>query len=239
MRRPPARRHGTLLAALLLGGCAGGARLAEERTDSGAEAEPTQDAVGDRARPGREPEDSQDPPLAPADPWGRVAGGPAGEAPPAPAVIGFQPPQDPRPVALERRPALGPGQVLAVVLVREGNLAPEGDLILRLDAELSREEELDAVVGPGSDPDPPQVDLAGLASLAARNHRHLLLVDVVPSRRPDGLRDGYLVHAPSGALLACWTVEPGNQGQPVAPTGQAADLVQRIAAAHARLGGDG
>ena len=194
------------------------------------------DVGAERAAPTRDQEaageEKADAAPTAADPWARTPGGPAGGPQPAAAVVRFVEPGDPIPVAPERRPALPGEALLAVVAVRDGRLAPEGDLVLRLSAELSQEAELRAVVGPGGAPDPPQVDLAGLARLAAASARHLLLVDVRPSRQAGGLRDGYLVHAASGALLACWTAraEP-----PPVPTGEAADLCARIAVAHGRL----
>lgn len=170
--------------------------------------------------------------TAPADPWARVAGGPAGQPAPA-AAVRFHEPADPRPSARERRPALPAPAVLGLAVVRDGYLAGEADTLLQLSAELSRVEGLGDVIGLGGAPDPPGVDLAGLARLAAAGERDLLLVDVRPSRRAGGARDGYLVHAASGALLACWTIDAREE--PVVPTGDEPDLVAQIAAAHGRL----
>lgn len=212
---------GAVLALAALGGCA-----------SSPDAAPRAEVEGP-AQGGREDE------TAPDSPWGRVAGGPAGAPAPAPAVVRFREPTDPRPVAEERRPALGAELVLGVVAVRDGRLEPEAALLLRLEAELSRVDELAAVVGPGAAADPPEVDLAGLAALAAAGERDLLLVEVRPPRRPGSICDGYLVHAATGALLACWSVDAQGLVGGVPPSGGAAqDLVARIAAAHGRLRGE-
>lgn len=226
-----ARASGALLgAALLLVGC-GGARLAE-KSQAGSEPE-----ASDERAPARDQAEPAQPPLAPADPWGRVPGGPAGQTTAAATTVAFRAPQAPRPLPDARRPRLGGGQVLAVVRVRDGLITGEGELLLRLDHELSRVEELDAVVGPGAEPSGDAMGLEELAALAAAHERQLLLVDVIPSRTPGALRDGYLVHTVTGELLATWSVDP--ERPPVVPTGQRADLVQRIVAAHARLGDEG
>jgi len=169
-------------------------------------------------------------PLA-SDPYVRRPGGLGGPGEEAPRVRFLRP--EPVPASGERPRFVRPLSV-GVVLVHEGVLANPKTLVLELEANLARDEEVRRVValrGVAGD----AASLEDLRQLAAKQGHDALLVDVFPG--PEGAaREGFWLYPaaePEAALIAHVIVrdaEAGLVGPPTFP-----DVWDRLATAHVRL----
>jgi hypothetical protein len=200
-----------LLALALTAGCAG---AAYERADEAGTVAP-----GDDTRIEAEP------PLA-ADPYTETAGGPEAEAPPPARVLFRVPDAPPQPVPAAERADLPPSVRLGVAQVAGGALADPSLLLLALEAELSREHDLEAVLGLGAIEDQPRVGFADLAAVGAAREHDLLLIDFAEALSGPG-REAYLFDCREGDCLARWPA--GSPPPESLPEG----LLTRIARAYA------
>lgn len=170
-------------------------------------------------------------PLAtPSDPWTERPVGPASPPAASERVRLRLPSSRLEPVAPERRPALPPRARLAFVSAHDAWLVRSASALLALGRELD-DPRLEPVValGPLSTGER-QVSLAELAGEADAQGFDLLLVDV---RRGDDDRDGLLLHASSGVLLALYEVRGG--ALPIATGAHGEDLFDRVGQAYARI----
>jgi hypothetical protein len=196
-------------------GCAGPAKRAGD-------AESKQPGGGDTA---------DSPPMVPAAdtlPTDPASERPAGEVVQAEArsPARFR---DPGGALPRGRPALRPPLRLALVVVREGQVQHRPERLLRLERLLANLEDVRAVVGLGPVLTE-EVGLADLALLADEAHVDLLLVEVQAGRD----REGFLVHAPSGDLLARYRVPPAEEAS-MASAQEPPDLLARLEQAFTRL----
>ncbi len=176
------------------------------------------------------PPDAQ-PVAAPSDPWTDRPEGPAGPAVASQQVRLRLPSARPEPVTAEHRPTLPARARLALVSAHDAWLVRAARVLLALGRELD-DPRLAPVVALGPlASDRPEIDLVDLALEADAQGFDLLLVDV--RRGADDERDGLLVHAGTGALLAVFEVRRG--GLPIATVSHGgADLLARVGQAYAR-----
>ncbi|MGE0708710.1 MAG: hypothetical protein AB7N76_12170 [Planctomycetota bacterium] len=228
------RRPALLLVLLapLSVGCASAERADEQRApaDSGGSLE----GLPDRgARYGDEPKQAP----TTADPYSKRAGGEAPpDAPPPPAEVRFRDP-DPWPALAARRPALRRPARLAMVWVRRGVLAPEVESLLRLESRLGKDPDLAQLVMLGV-PDRAEVTLTDLARQAGAEGRELLLVELCPGRG-GAPREGLLLAAPRGELLATVAIGVDQRDGPRPRWESQPDLVGRVARAYRALREEG
>lgn len=203
-------------ACLVLGSCASGVQR---------EASPDAPLSADTTVEGGASE-----PLA-SDPYVRRPDGLGGPGEEGPRVRFVRP--EPLPASGER-PRFARPLSVGVVLVHEGVLANPKTLVLELEANLARDEEVRRVVAlrgvAGG-----AASLDDLRELAAKQGHDALLVDVLPG--PTGaVREGFWLHPaakPEASLIAHVIVrdaEAGLVGPPTFP-----DVWDRLATAHVRL----
>jgi hypothetical protein len=176
------------------------------------------------------PPDAQ-PVTTPSDPWTDRPEGPAGPPVASQQVRLRLPSSRPEPVTAEHRPTLPARARLALVSAHDAWLVRSARALLALGRELD-DPRLAPVVALGPlATDRPAVDLVELALEADAQGFDLLLVDV--RRGADDERDGLLVHAGTGALLAVFEVRRG--GLPIATVSHGGDdLLERVGQAYAR-----
>lgn len=169
-------------------------------------------------------------PLA-SDPYVRRPGGLGGPGEEG-SRVRFEPPAE-VPASGERPKFVRPVSV-GVVLVHDGVLANPKTLVLELEANLARDEEVRRVVAL-RDVAGEAATLEDLRRLAAKQGHDALLVDVLPG--PEGaVREGFWLDPaakPEATLIAHVIVrdaEAGLVGPPTFP-----DLWDRLATAHVRL----
>lgn len=212
---------------LSLAGCAGA-----ESKESVALAEPSGGTAEKRYRSERKPLSGTT-----ADPYRKRPGGQTTKTEDDdPGTVQFKEPETwPTPVKVAKRPAIPHPSKLAVALVRRGEIQFKAKLVLELESLLSRDKALKLVMALKA-PRERQVTLKTLATQAHKEGRELLLVDVRPGLA-GRVRDGYLLLAKDGTLLAAYRIKKGSKPPPprAATDGHTPDVCQRIGAAYARL----
>lgn len=218
------------LAGLLIGvsGCASARAAAEEAGASRVDdAEPLNQSAED---PGSTEPTGARPLTAPADPWTDRAEGTASPPTAHDRVRLVLPSSRLEPVTAEQRPALPPRARLALVTARDAWLVRAARTLLALGRELD-DARLEPVVGLGPLRARREIDLEALALEADAQGFDLLLVDVHRGGGED--RDGFLLHAATGVLLAVFEVRGGTV--PIASGGDTGDdLLDHVGQAYAR-----
>lgn len=214
-----------------LSGCAS-AQAAPEATDSARPAGAGGETrTADEAAPSTGDAPDQQPLATPSDAWTERGQGAEGQAASARRVRLLLPSSRLEAIAAAGRPALPARARLALVTARDSWLVRAPQALLDLGRELD-DPRLAPVVALGAiSGDRPQVDLEALADEADAQGFDLLLVDVRRGVGPE--RDGLLLHATTGALLAVFEVRGG--ALPVASVPDSGDdLLDRVGQAYAR-----